>query len=142
MSLATALVLLASLVVSGGFLLIVVSLIWWIDRYDREPLHLVVMVFLWGASVAPLLAVTTFGLIDRVMSSFGETATIASISIGFVTPLVEEIAKGLVVVLIVLFSSKFDNPGCISNGLRQRQAQFDGRLGPRYFSRSLARLTW
>jgi RsiW-degrading membrane proteinase PrsW (M82 family) len=68
------------------------------------------MVFLWGASLAPLLSVAAFGLIDRVLSGFDATTTLASISIGFVTPLVEEISKGIAIVLVVLFSSKFDNP--------------------------------
>ena len=56
MSLASALVLLAALTVSAAVLLIVVAAVWWFDRYDREPLHLVAMVYLWGASVAPLAA--------------------------------------------------------------------------------------
>ena len=68
MSLATALVLLAALTVSAAILLIVVALVWWVDRYDREPLHLVVMVFLWGASAAPLVSVTVFGVFDRLLS--------------------------------------------------------------------------
>ena len=74
MSLTTALVLLAALSVSASMLLIVVALVWWIDRYDREPLHLVAMVFLWGASAAPLLSVTAMGMADRVLSRFVEIA--------------------------------------------------------------------
>ena len=46
MSLSTVLVLLAALTVSAAILLIVVALVWWVDRYDREPLSLVAMVFL------------------------------------------------------------------------------------------------
>ena len=110
MSLTTALVLLAALSVSASMLLIVVALVWWIDRYDREPLHLVAMVFLWGASAAPLLSVTAMGMADRVLSRFVEIAPIDVISIGVVTPMVEELFKGLAVVLVVVFSSKFDNP--------------------------------
>lgn len=110
MSLATASALLAALTVSASGLLIVVALVWWIDRYDREPLHLVAMVFLWGASVAPLMTVATYELIDRTLGGFEGTSALASVGIGFVTPLVEELSKGLAVVLIVVFSSKFDNP--------------------------------
>ena len=110
MSLATALVLLAALAVSAAMLLIVVTLVWWVDRYDREPLHLVAMVFLWGASAAPLLSVTLFGVIDRLLSGVEGTSTFAMISLGLMTPLVEELAKAVAVVLVVIFSSKFDNP--------------------------------
>ena len=110
MSLTTALVLLAALSVSASMLLIVVALVWWIDRYDREPLHLVAMVFLWGASVAPLLSVTAVGMAGRVLSRFVEIAPIDMISIGVVTPIFEELFKALAVVLVVVFSSKFDNP--------------------------------
>ena len=110
MSLATALVLLAALTVSAAILLIVVALVWWVDRYDREPLHLVVMVFLWGASAAPLVSVTVFGVIDRLLSGVEETTTVALISLGLVTPMVEELSKAVAVVLVVVFSSKFDNP--------------------------------
>jgi len=109
-TLAAALVLLASLAVSASILLIVVALVWWVDRYDREPLHLVAMVFLWGASLAPLLSVTAMGFADRVLSRFGDVATVALISIGVVTPMVEELSKAVAVVLVVVFSSKFDNP--------------------------------
>jgi len=109
-SLATALVLLAALAVSAAMLLIVVTLVWWVDRYDREPLHLVAVVFLWGASAAPLLSVTLFGVIDRLLSGVEGTSTFAMISLGLVTPLVEELAKAVAVVLVVVFSSKFDNP--------------------------------
>ncbi len=110
MSLATALILLAALAVSAAILLIVVAMVWWVDRYDREPLHLVVMVFLWGASAAPLISVALFGLIDRLLSGSGDTSAGALISLGLVTPMVEELSKAMAVVLVVVFSSKFDNP--------------------------------
>lgn len=110
MSLATALVLLAALTVSASILLIVVALVWWVDRYDREPLHLVALIFLWGASAAPLLSVTVFHVIDRLLGGIAESTNLSWIGIGLVTPMIEEIAKAVGVVLVVVFSSKFDNP--------------------------------
>jgi len=109
-SLATALVLLAALAVSAAILLIVVALVWWVDRYDREPLHLVVMVFLWGASAAPLISVTLLSVIDRLPGGFELTTAGTMIRLGLVTPIIEELAKGVAVVLVVVLSSKFDNP--------------------------------
>ena len=40
------LVLAASLVVAAAFLCGVVVVVWWVDRYDREPWPLVLGVFL------------------------------------------------------------------------------------------------
>jgi RsiW-degrading membrane proteinase PrsW (M82 family) len=109
-SLATVLILLAALAVSAAILLTVVALVWWIDRYDREPIHLVAMVFLWGASAAPLASVTAFPLIDRVVGGIEATPDFALLAVGFLTPLIEELTKALGVLMVVLFSSKFDNP--------------------------------
>jgi RsiW-degrading membrane proteinase PrsW (M82 family) len=109
-SFATALVLLAALMVSAAILLIVVALVWWIDRYDREPLHLVATVFLWGASAAPFAAVMLIPMVDRLLLGLAGSQSMDWISVGLATPLVEETAKGLGVVLVVVFSSKFDNP--------------------------------
>ena len=110
MNLAAALVLLAALAVSAAILLVVVAMVWWVDRYDREPLHLVVMVFLWGASAAPLISVVIFGVIDRLLGGFDAITASGLISLGLVTPMVEEVSKAVAVVLVVVFSSKFDNP--------------------------------
>lgn len=110
MNLAAVLVLLASLTVSASILLIVVALVWWMDRYDREPLHLVAMVFLWGASAAPLAAVTAFPLFQRVFGGIAQTETMAMLGLGLFTPVIEETAKAVGIALVVVFSSKFDNP--------------------------------
>ncbi len=110
MSVTSALVLLAAMSVSATVLLIVVALVWWIDRYDREPIHLVVMVFLWGASVAPLAAVMSFPFLESIYRQLSQSESTAWLSIGFFTPLIEELAKGIGVLLVVVFSSKFDNP--------------------------------
>ena len=110
MSLTSALVLLAAISVSATVLLIVVALVWWIDRYDREPIHLVVMVFLWGASAAPLAAVMSFPLLEPMYRHQSLSESTAWLSVGFFTPLIEELAKGVGVLLVVIFSSKFDNP--------------------------------
>lgn len=110
MSLATVLALLAALTVSAAFLLVVVALVWWIDRYDREPLHLVAMVFLWGASAAPLASLFFFPIVEKLLGGIQGTPTVGLLAVGLVTPLVEETAKAAGILLVVVFSSKFDNP--------------------------------
>ena len=109
MSIATLLFLLATLVLSSLFLLGVVAGVWWFDRYDREPLHLVAFEFLWGATVAPLISVMVFVFLESVGMDDGSQSTVSLLG-GTVGPLVEEIAKGVGLALVVVFSSKFDNP--------------------------------
>ncbi len=73
-------------------------LIWWMDRYDREPIWLFGLAFLWGAGGGVVLALVTshaaadVGLIELVKWA----------------PLIEEPAKALVLLLIVT-SAHFDN---------------------------------
>jgi len=109
-SLASTLVLLSALTVSAAILLIVVAAVWWFDRYDREPLHLVAAVFLWGASVAPLVAVMVLPPLERMLNGVAPLESMAWIGVGLLTPLIEECAKAVGVLLVVIFSSKFDNP--------------------------------
>lgn len=110
MTLASALVLLVASTVSAAVLLIVVALVWWLDRYDREPLHLVAMTFLWGASAAPLVAVIVLPPLERLLQGVAGSQSLAWIGVGLLTPLIEESAKAAGVVLVVVFSTKFDNP--------------------------------
>lgn len=109
MTLAGALVVLASLVVSSAVLLVVVALVWYLDRYDREPLHMVVGVFLWGAAAAPVLVMFTFrGLEVLWPATWSDASTLALSSIA--TPVVEEISKAIGVILVVALTRHFDNP--------------------------------
>ena len=78
MSLAGALVVLASLIVSSVVLLLVVALVWYLDRYDREPLHLVAGVFLWGGAVAPALVMITFRGLEAMVVTFMVNPSIAA----------------------------------------------------------------
>lgn len=83
--------------------------IWWLDRYEREPLWLVGLVFLWGA-----LGGTCFSCI--VNSSFQMLVTeltnpnmskIVGTVVG--APVIEEFFKGLVFVPLLLFGKQIDN---------------------------------
>jgi RsiW-degrading membrane proteinase PrsW (M82 family) len=96
--------LFAALTVSTVLLVVVVAAVWWFDRYDREPLHLVAAVFLWGAIAAPVLAVTGGSALTA-----GLDLSATSLA-GWVGPLLEEAAKAVGVILVVLLSREFDNP--------------------------------
>jgi RsiW-degrading membrane proteinase PrsW (M82 family) len=110
-SLTTVFVLLAALVVSSALLLLVVVSVWWIDRFDREPIHLVAMVFLWGAAVAPAASIMAIAAVEKAVH-WDLTASgpggLAAVSL--VGPFLEELFKAIGVVLVVFLTSKFDNP--------------------------------
>jgi RsiW-degrading membrane proteinase PrsW (M82 family) len=87
-----------------GFLILMVLL----DRYDREPIWLVSVVFLWGALGAIVIAVvgSLFFMIPISLVASDGAADLAGTVL--IAPLVEEPAKALGV-LLVAFSRHFDN---------------------------------
>lgn len=96
--------LLAALSLSTLLLVAVVAAVWWFDRYDREPLHLVAGVFLWGALAAPVFSVAG-------CSAVGFGLDLGHLALaGWIGPLVEELAKAVGILLVVFLSREFDNP--------------------------------
>jgi RsiW-degrading membrane proteinase PrsW (M82 family) len=94
----------AAMGLSTVFLVVVVAAVWWFDRYDREPLHLVGGVFLWGALAAPVLSVLLCSATGLCLDlTPGHLA-------GWFGPLIEESAKAIGLILIVMLSKEFDNP--------------------------------
>lgn len=90
--------LLAALVPTLGYTL----LIWWLDRHEKEPLHLLIVAFVWGALPAVALAlITEVALAPTVATYFGPGAptTLAA-------PIVEETIKALVLIGIFLFARR------------------------------------
>lgn len=94
----------AALTVSTVLLVAVVAAVWWFDRYDREPVRLVVGVFLWGAVAAPIFAVAGCSGLG-VGLGIGPTSMVC-----WLGPVVEELAKAVGVILVLLLSKEFDNP--------------------------------
>jgi RsiW-degrading membrane proteinase PrsW (M82 family) len=88
-----------------------VSFVWWLDRYEKEPIWLLTLAFLWGAVPAALLSVSLELLVDAsitAISGGGMLATLASVSVN--APLVEESAKGIAILgLVLLFRREFDD---------------------------------
>ncbi len=103
------------LIVSGfiGFTaaLMFAYVLYWLDRYEKEPLLLLGGVFLWGAIVAAgsaFLINTILGLGIYVFTGSNFATDLATGS--FVAPLVEEILKGLAVLGVYLvFRREFDS---------------------------------
>ena len=103
------------LIVSGliGFAssLLFAYILYWLDRYEKEPLLLLGGVFLWGAVVAAgsaFLINTTLGLGIYVFTGSNFATDLATGSV--VAPLVEETLKGLAVLgIFLVFRSEFDS---------------------------------
>jgi len=70
----------------------------WLDRWEPEPPRLLVLAFLWGASIAVVVSVVLELSIDSAISA-GETVSFASVAIS--APLIEEGAKGLFLLLMM-----------------------------------------
>lgn len=98
------------------FLFLVV--VWWLDRYDREPVWLLGLTFLWGAIGAVVTAVVSSALlragIDAALGAVGSLAGFDPSALAgaagpvVVAPLCEEPAKA-VFLLCVIWSRHFDN---------------------------------
>lgn len=84
-------------------------LIWKMDKYDREPIKLVLLNYFWGAIGAVFLAIIGSIILTYFFSFFIENESgIDLIGAIIIAPFVEEITKGLFL-LITISSRKFDN---------------------------------
>ena len=79
-----------------GYLMVV----WWMDRYEREPVRLVGLTYLWGATGAVVLGVAGSLILDLSLSVvFGITGNTA-IDLVMIAPLVEEVTKGTFLLIV------------------------------------------
>ena len=86
-------------------------MIWWLDRYEKEPVPLLLVAFVWGALPAIILALLLELGLDIPLQQFipGDAErdiTTASL----VAPIVEEAVKAIIlVVLFIAYKREFDN---------------------------------
>lgn len=84
-------------------------LIWKMDKYDREPVKLILLNYLWGAIGAVLLALVGSIILTSLFSFFIQDESWLDIfGAVIIAPFVEEITKG-VFLLLTISSRKFDN---------------------------------
>lgn len=91
----------------------------WFDRYEKEPLPLVLAAFLWGAIPAVILAFIGELIADAPLALFSASAA-RLMSSSAVAPVVEESAKGLFLLIVYwAFHREFDDAidGIIYGGL-------------------------
>ncbi|HEY2979784.1 MAG TPA: PrsW family intramembrane metalloprotease [Anaerolineales bacterium] len=92
-------------------MIVLVGFVYWLDRYEKEPMLLLAAAFLWGAVIAAggaFIINTVFGIGIFVATGSEGVADFATASI--VAPLVEEFLKGLAVAIVFfLFYKEFDS---------------------------------
>lgn len=71
----------------------------WLDRWEPEPPRLLIMAFLWGASVAVLLSVVFEHMIEQTFGTGGDTPSFVTVAVA--APVIEEAAKGLFLLLMM-----------------------------------------
>ncbi len=89
-------------------ILVLLWLVWWLDRYDREPIWLVVAVFCWGAVGGTGLSLFGATAMITPLQSTLSPERLADLTVVLIAPLVEEPAKALVLLVLAL-SRHFDN---------------------------------
>jgi protease PrsW len=92
-------------------MLLFAYLIYWLDRYEREPVVLLGMVFTWGAVVAAGAAFIINTSLGIGIYLFTNSEAASNLTTGsLIAPLVEETLKGIAVLIIFLvFHREFDS---------------------------------
>ena len=95
-------------------------ILWWFDRYEKEPLGLLIAAFLWGAVPAIIFSLIAQLVLEVPISYFVSPLTSDLIGATVVAPFTEEIFKGGALLLLLLFfRSEIDSPldGILYGGL-------------------------
>jgi RsiW-degrading membrane proteinase PrsW (M82 family) len=83
----------------------------WLDRNEKEPLHLILTAFLWGAVISTAISCvfnTGFGALAA--GFIGHAGVASQLTASFSAPFIEELTKAAAVFAIFLFFKKdFDN---------------------------------
>ncbi|MFN2467199.1 MAG: PrsW family intramembrane metalloprotease [Gaiellaceae bacterium] len=82
-------------------MLLLLTAIWWIDRYEKEPLRLLGLALVFGGLLAPLIAYALERAFD-IATSLASQQIVPESELGVGTPLVEEIVRGLAVLAVFL----------------------------------------
>mgnify|MGYP002883052584 CR=1 FL=1 len=84
------------------------AVVWWLDRYDREPVWLVLITFMWGAVGAIIGALVTGIPSSFLLKLAIGTGAANTLSPVIIAPLTEEPLKALILFLVIR-SKHFDN---------------------------------
>jgi RsiW-degrading membrane proteinase PrsW (M82 family) len=79
------------------------TMVYWLDRYEKEPRILLGAVFGWGAVIAVIGAVIAQGALEGFMTAAGGSAKAADFAgMAVFAPVTEESLKGIAVLLVFL----------------------------------------
>jgi RsiW-degrading membrane proteinase PrsW (M82 family) len=95
-----------SLLASGLATALYAWLVWWLDRYEKEPWWLLATAFLWGALPAVVLSAVAELILDIPLSVLGQGLAYEVAGSSLIAPVVEECAKGLIVFGILLVTRR------------------------------------
>jgi len=98
-----AVAILGALIPTAGY----VALLWWIDRYEKEPVGLLAVAFLWGAGPAAALSIFLELAFAAPVAALGPDSLLGrllSASVG--APIIEESAKGIALIFLLLVVPK------------------------------------
>ncbi len=90
-------------ILANGIIVVVSTLIytlllWWADRYEKEPKRFVVLALLWGAVPAAVLSL----IVEQAFRLSGDGLVHQLVNTGIAGPIIEESAKALM--LFILFT--------------------------------------
>lgn len=99
------------IILSFGAALFFAWLVYWIDRYEKEPLILLGLVFAWGAIVAAGAAFVVNTTLGLGVYLFTGSEGITDLTTGsLIAPIIEECLKGFAVLVVFLvFRREFDS---------------------------------
>jgi len=87
-----------------------VLLIWWCDRYEKEPLWLLLAAFVWGALPAVALSVGGEILLEPASGWAQTDLGREFVSSSLIAPAIEELTKGIALLLLLWrFREEFDS---------------------------------
>ena len=96
-------------------------ILWWFDRFEKEPIGLLSAAFLWGAVPAILFSLVFQIMLDIPIREFVEPSAAALIGASVIAPLSEEVFKaGALALLFLFFRREIDSSldgviyGCLS----------------------------
>lgn len=102
-------------------MLVYAVVLWWLDRFEKEPLHLLALAFLWGAVPSIILSLILEVLFDIPITIFVSNALAYELlGSSIAAPLIEEGAKAIALLaLILFFRHEIDSPldGVIYGGM-------------------------
>ncbi len=78
-------------------------IIWWLDRFEKEPIWLLALLFFWGAVVVPALAIVFELMAEGVAGIVISGTPLEFTSVSIIAPIVEETFKGIGVLAVVAF---------------------------------------